>query len=340
MDDLARLTDEERNEIITEAASLLGLDPIAVEKDFWVCWALSKAFSLPEGHPNLLFKGGTSLSKAYRLINRFSEDIDITVSRSDLGFEGDRDPETISRRTSMNAGRRSRDELREACRDYVEGTLLPDLHTAFAAVLGETGEDWRVECDPEERQNLHFLYPSVKSQPEYVGRRVFFECGAFSDQEPSGPATITPYIAEVLPSVFEQPEFVVSRVLAPEHTFIEKLLILHGAYHKENPRAGRLSRHYYDVATMAQSDVKERALRDGDPFERVREHKTFYFPSAGRRYDLARPGSLRLVPNDALEALLRRDYDEMDVMFFGDIPRPSFDEIIELLTSLEHEINR
>lgn len=339
MDEFAGLAAEERDELVTEAASRLGLDPIAVEKDFWVCWVLGKLFNLPGGHPDLLFKGGTSLSKVYGLIHRFSEDIDITVSRSDLGFHGDRDPEEVSNTVSRKAGARLLHELVESCIDYVESKLLPALESAFAEVLGEPGTDWRIEGDPYDRQNLILSYPAARKGTGYIRRSVLVECGARSDQYPSESATIIPYVAQALPTVFERPDVELSAVLSPERTFLEKLLLLHEEAHRDPPRTKRLSRHYYDVAVMSQSPVREKALHNKDLMERVRRHKSFYFASKWRNYESARPGTLRLVPRGNFASLLRRDYEEMEPMFFNEPARPSFDEIIESLENVEREIN-
>jgi len=340
LDDFARFAAEERNEVIAEAASRLGLDPIAVEKDFWVCWVLDKLFKLPGDHPDLLFKGGTSLSKAFGLIHRFSEDIDLTVSRYSLGYDGDRDPEFVARKSSRNAGQRMLEDLAETCRTYVEDTLLVALRGTFSELLGEPDSTWQLSCDPNERQNLIFSYPTILDTRAYVAPIVLIECGARSDLTPAQETTVRPYLADVIPEAFSRPEALIKAVLAPERTFLEKLLLLHEEYHRPDPKdAKRLSRHYYDVAVLSASSVATDAVENEELFARVREHKSFYFSSAWRRYDLAKPGSLRLVPHEELTVLLRRDYEEMAPMFFAEPVRPSFDEVIEALAVLEGKIN-
>lgn len=311
------------------------------EKDFWVCWTLSKLFSLG-GLPSLLFKGGTSLSKAFGLIDRFSEDIDISLNRADLGFDGENDPAQISGR---NARDRKIQELGQACGRVVRENLVTALDAAIGSVLSEGS--YRIE--PIERGDgqldLAFHYPRSLEDDvygTYVEPSVRLEIGARSDHEPKSAESIQSYAAEHVPSFFTQHECEVI-VLAPERTFWEKATIFHSENHRpltsdrRPPAWTRMSRHAYDLVALDRHGVAATALGCPELLDAVARHKRAFFYARWSRYDEARPGSFKLVPNAALEDALRRDYRDMQVMFMREAP--TFDEVMDGLRDLERRIN-
>jgi hypothetical protein len=344
MDGVARQSRAERGALFTETAERMGApSAVIAEKDFWVCWTLHHLFAL-EFRPTLLFKGGTSLSKAFGLIQRFSEDIDVTLNRAELGFAGPDDPLQISGRKKRN---RQIKALADACGGAVRDDLEPRLRRAFEGVLGVGG--WEIEgVEREDGQvDLHFRYPPALSAAEYGGLSyiaplVRMEIGARSDQEPSRRVAIHSYAAEHFPDLFTQRETEVT-VLAPERTFWEKATIFHSENHRplegaRRPPAWRqLSRHAYDVVMLDRGGVAQKALEQLDLLEAVARHKDAFFHTGWSRYLEARPGSFRLVPNDALRDALRSDYSQMEPMFFG--AAPSFDELVDALRQLEARIN-
>ena len=151
MNHLLSITDERRKLIFTQTGARLNLAEIAVEKDFWVCWTLAKLFALPPGQ-HLTFKGGTSLSKAWKLIERFSEDIDITIHRDALGFGGDNAPHAAPSKTQR---KKRLVNLKAACERYVAETLFPQLHAAILADLPAEAS-WSLQPDPDDNQTLLF----------------------------------------------------------------------------------------------------------------------------------------------------------------------------------------
>lgn len=344
MDEVARQPPAERQVLFTETAERMGApSAVIAEKDFWVCWTLHHLFAL-DFHPTLLFKGGTSLSKAFGLIERFSEDIDLTLNRAELGYAGEADPLQIS-------GRKKRDRqikaLAKACGKAVREDLEPRLRSAFEAVLGTDG--WAIEAvELDDGQvDLHFRYPPALSPEEYGGLAyiaplVRMEVGARSDQEPTQRVVIRSYAAEHCPEFFTRLETEVT-VLAPERTFWEKATIFHSENHRpvegdQRPRAwGQISRHAYDLVMLDRGGVAQRALERLDLLEAVARHKDAFFHTGWSRYAEACPGSFRLVPNDPLLDALRSDYAQMQPMFFG--PPPSFDDLVEALRELEARIN-
>jgi len=344
MNGVATLPKAERATLFRQTSARRDVDPIIIEKDFWVCWTLKQFFELPEISSHLIFKGGTSLSKAFGVIERFSEDIDLSINREYLGFGGDRAPEQAA---SRKQEQRLIDELIAACRWKITDEVVPKLNAAFAAVLGASGRGdptWQLVQDATDPQNLFFAYPgggdlaSAQESASYIKPIIKIEMGARSDHYPAGEHDIEPYAAAEFPDYFERPRCRV-KVLEAERTFWEKATILHAEYHRPETTAtpDRISRHYYDLYRLAENAVDEKALMDLELLVRVVEHKKVFFRSAWSRYDEALAGRLRLLPAEERAAALRRDYDKMSAMFFGD--KPTFDRILVDLSTLESKIN-
>ncbi len=334
--------EQDRIEVFTEAARRLRTLPKYMEKDFWVCLVLDALYNgLPDGHPKLLFKGGTSLSKAFGLVHRFSEDIDIVVYREDLGFEGERDP-TVAENLSNKKRKALFQELGAACGDYI----LTDLKRDLKALVDEVAEGCSVYPDSADldRQTLLVEYPSLypSSDDAYVVPRVKIEAGARSALEPSLTRAVTPYIADELPDWSLDAENIA--VITPERTYFDKLLILHGVHcsYRDAERLPnekqRISRHYYDVAMITATETGRSALSDISLLNEVRVHNTIAFRQAWKRLEEAVPGSLRLVPQAEPRAVIERDYAEMRRMILGDAP--DFRWIMEQLESAEATINK
>ena len=331
-----------RIEVFTEAAKRLRTLPKYIEKDFWVCLVLDALYNgLPDGHPKLLFKGGTSLSKTFGLVHRFSEDIDIVVYREDLGFEGERDP-TVAEKLSNKKRKALFEELRATCSDYILTDLKKDLTTLINEV--EDGCSVYPDSTDVDRQTLLVEYPSLypSGDDAYVVPRVRIEAGARSALEPSLTRAVTPYIADELPDWSLDAENIA--VITPERTYLDKLLILHGVHcgYRDAERLPtekqRISRHYYDVAMITATETGRSALSDTGLLDEVRAHNTIAFRQAWKRLEEAVPGSLRLVPQAEPRAVIEHDYTEMGRMILGDTP--DFGWIIEQLEIAETTINK
>lgn len=339
MDTFARLPAEDRRFACLKVEEALRLQATSVEKDFWVCWTLRELFALPDIGSALTFKGGTSLSKAWGLIERFSEDIDIVVDKATLGFAGDASPD----RAPSNKQRRHRlDALMTACREWVQATLQPALRTAFAQRLGAP-DGWSLIVDPDadDGQCLLFHYPSAFPAGEavYVRPVVKIELGARSDDWPASSRHVMPYVAEVLPQAAPNATVEVN-ALDAERTFWEKAMLLHEETFRpvDKPRRERLARHYYDVWCLITRGVADRAATEADLFRRVAEHRKIFFPITWVNYATLQPGSLRLSPPPHYRDDWQRDYDAMaEPMFYGD--RPSFDDILRVVGEFEQRFN-
>ena len=336
MNDLAQLENNARGELFERTGDRMDIHPGLVEKDFWVCWTLQHLFSIPEFDSRLLFKGGTTLSKIFGVIQRFSEDIDMAVDYVALGFTGDRDP-----LAPMSNTKRTKllDEMLAVCREYIAGDFLSSLRSRMSGILPSQAE-WDLYVDPEDGHIVNFRYPSAVEQAPYVRPEVRLELGTHAEFIPNDIYTVRPYAADEYPEAFKQPDCSV-RAIKIERTFWEKLTILHQEHFRTADRGepSRFSRHYYDTYMMAQySEDCRAALQSPELLHRVVAHKKRFYPRRWARYDLAVPATLQLMPSDDWVDYLRHDYETMQVMIFGD--SPAFDEIINGLRALESEIRR
>jgi len=334
---IAQMPASERAELFAETAERKLLPEAIIEKDFWVCWVLKQLFSIEAFSGRLLFKGGTSLSKIFHAINRFSEDIDLAVDYVALGFMGERDP----RREGISKTRRAGvlAEMMAECQRYIGGEFLDALKTRCREILG-TNNAWSLDVSEQDPNVVRFRYPaSTAKSLAYVVPQVVLELGTHAEFVPHDRFTIRSFAAEEFPKVVTDGDVAVVALLA-KRTFWEKATILHAEYYRPADKAlpSRYSRHYYDVAMLSQGDIRTEAISDKELLTQVVRHKETFYPSAWARYDLARPGSFRVVPAGSRIASLERDYRDMAVMIFGE--PPAFAGIMETLAALEQEINR
>lgn len=333
MDEFARLAAGERGAFFEEAAARRGITALVVEKDFWVCWALRRLVEAADLAGHLTFKGGTSLSKAYGIIRRFSEDIDLTIARSAPLVEKVGSPmedgisgKEIERRTKA---------LKAAASRFVGDVALPALVSAMEAALG-TGEGWDLALDPDDPQTILFRYPGAGvDDGGYIKPRIKLEFGARGEADPHEERSIIPYVTEEFPEELGDAATAVP-TLAVERTYWEKATILHALHHNQKLRPG-LSRHYYDLAMLDEAGITDAALVRLDLLASVVRNKSIMFADNKASYGTAVRGSLRLLPQAADEQALRDDYAAMDEMFMD--AAPSFDELRARLAALEATLN-
>jgi len=338
MDKFVSLDAKDKRAYFEVAAANLNIMPQLVEKDFWVCWILKVLFSLPEVGGHLTFKGGTSLSKCYNVIKRFSEDIDISIERTFLSKTKTIEPD---KEKSNKENQKRLKELQEVCKTKIDEVIVPGLKQTIATALPNKKE-WKIELDTEDPdgQTVLFTFPhSMTSNAEsYIRSSVKVEFGARADHWPVETATIVPYIVNVPGE--RVVEGVSVRVLAAERTFWEKATILHMIYNypTEKNVPPRMSRHYYDIYAMSGSPIYKRALESITLLKTVAEHKALFFKANWAHYEEATPAGLRLLPREDQMGALKNDYRQMQQMFFEE--PPTFDQIIEKLRGIEKEINR
>jgi len=331
MNGVATMPEQERKELFTLTAEKRGMGTIAItEKDFWVCWTLKQLFEHSELSPLLIFKGGTSLSKVYGLIDRFSEDIDLVLDWRKVN--AGRDPmadRSKRQQTQLN------DALNENAISYIAETMMPWLEEALGSLCA-------LEINTEERDQGHVVrveYPKTENSGGILPY-IQLEIGPLASWLPHSEHSVRPYAAEDFPDLFTEPDCRV-RAIDAERTFWEKATILHHEAHRPagSPVPPRYSRHYYDLCLMAaDAEVKASALEKMDLLASVVEFKKKFYPRGWANYDAAVAGSLKLIPPESIISEMARDYEAMQEMIFG--KNPTFEEIITSLRALEEEINR
>ena len=287
MNKVACLSLSERGELFEQTADRLQIQAALIEKDFWVSWVLKQIFSIEHFRGRFLFKGGTSLSKVFGAIRRFSEDIDLAVDYTMLGFTGSRDPTSTGRsRTKQLA---LMDEMLAECRRYIKAVFVPSLSERFESILGTT-DDWCLSVDELDPHIVRFQYPRILGPLGYVAPQVVLELGTHAEFVPRGDFPIRPLAATEFPNFFDEPEATVTSILA-KRTFWEKATILHAEYYRptEKKLPNRYSRHYYDLAMLARGGVKDSALSDIELLAQVVRHKQAFYPAAWAKYELATP---------------------------------------------------
>ncbi len=331
-------SERERREIFENAAHKLHMQPAMVEKDFWVYGVLSRVFGDEELSQILCFKGGTSLSKVFRAIERFSEDIDLILSEKIVLREGETleqasksGPERFNKAIEDRAGNYIVTVLKGMIKNVLDGLLEIYTDEEYASV--EPG------YNPEnfDKHLLHVVYPR-STEGKYLSPAIKLEIGPLALWNPNERYPILPYVAETYPDLDIEPVMVPT--IKSERTFWEKVTILHHEHYRPptSPLPLRYARHYYDVFKLGHSAVKGRALANFDLLREVVAFKERFYPRKWARYDEACKGTLRLYPAEHNLSTLKTDYDAMQGMIFGEVP--NWRDILVYLQALEEEINR
>ena len=325
-DELVNLSKEELDAIIRNVANKKKTNNAIIEKDFWVCLILDYLFQQSPWQKHIVFKGGTSLSKAYNLIERFSEDIDIILDWRLLGYTTDFLYETRSKNQQDIINK----EIIAKTNEFIENILIPgmakDLKNVLRRKLEISFQDDAVVIE----------YGNTYSNTSILNN-IRLEIGALAAWTPTQEVAIQPYISEVYPKEFGDNSIMV-RTTTPERTFWEKATILHReAFRPDDLKIpSRMSRHYYDVDRMAKLGVLDRALRQPELLKQVASFKAKFYPQRWARYDLANFESLRLVPPTNALGELRKDYEAMKGMFYGLYPK--FEELMKDISEIEEKI--
>ena len=304
-----------------------------IEKDWWVTQVLRAVFSLPYAE-HLSFKGGTSLSKCWHIIDRFSEDIDIAINRDFLGFGGNLSRTQIS------------DKLRRATCSFVREKMQFDIRQALIE-LGISADVFEVSVnitpitttDPE---TIVISYQSVLAESPYVCHSVLIEVSGRSMQQPNKVESIQSFIDEYLPqTVVAEPAFTIPSVVTPERTCLEKIFLLHEEFSKTTTeiRTERMSRHLYDLYCMIQKGIVQNALQDEELYCSIIEHRRQFINLKSFDYNTLYPKTLSILPPSAIMNDWRKDYEYMQTnMIYGD--SPTFDKLIAEIAELQAKIRQ
>ncbi len=322
----------ERADILRTIAADARRSAVVLEKDIWICWVLDALFSMPDAHP-MAFKGGTSLSKVYGVIDRFSEDVDVTLDYR--AFDDGFDP--FAEGASRTATRQFSERLKDRVASHVLDVVAPALDAAAGRLAADGLYAVQVGDDGE---TVRFAYPSAVEAPDsYVASEVLLEFGGRNVIDPNERHAIVPDMA-ALTEGLDYPAATVT-VLSPTRTFWEKATLIHVACHRRQlaNKPDRLSRHWFDLACLAAHPVGRAALADRALLADVVRHKKVFFHAGNANYDQCLDGRLRLIPDDDQLAALQSDYDAMrGARIVGD-GAPAFDALIEQLRFLEAEAN-
>lgn len=326
------LSASERGDILRTAAANSARSAVVLEKDIWVCWVLQVLFSITNPHP-MAFKGGTSLSKVYGIIDRFSEDVDVTLDYRH--FHDDFDP--FADDASRTQVRRFSERLEEHVERYANDVVAPALNGA-AERLTPNGRCAVHVC--EDGETIRLAYPSAVEEEAYIRSEVLLEFGGRNVIDPNERHAIAPDMASLMPEL-DYPAATVT-VLSPVRTFWEKATLIHVECHRRRlaDRPNRLSRHWFDLACLASHDVGRSALADRRLLAEVVRHKEVFFHAGYANYDRCLDGQLRLVPDNDQLLALQSDYDAMrSARIVGD-DAPEFDHLMFEISDIQAKINR
>ena len=320
---IARLPSGERQDLFKNTAARVGMNAAIVEKDFWVCIVLDHLFHECKWKDNIAFK-------AYKVIERFSEDIDLILDWRVLGYGLDEPWEERSNTKQQKFIEDSRDRLFA----FLKEDFVNELKQKMQEAIGQTIE---LEIDSDDDGIVNVAYPSIYNDPSIL-HVIRLELGALASWTPVQISDITPYAAEEYPNLFKKSTTNVLTTTA-ERSFWEKATILHQeALRPENSIIpARYSRHYYDLYCMSKTIIKDSAIAQPELLEEVAKFKNKFYPRKWARYDLARKGTLMLMPASHSEQRLRQDYADMKAMIFGEYP--SYEEVMDGIAKLEREIN-
>jgi hypothetical protein len=329
----------QRASVFVEAAGERRTTPANIEKDFWLCFVLDALFTgRKQTWPTMFFRGGTSLSKAFGLIDRFSEDIDVAMDRARFL------PGTLAALEKLDdVNRETRlDALSRLSAQFVRDDIVPHLTAHFKKTVDDKTEIPQVVVSKTDELTIEVPYQALtRGDTSYIRSIVRLEFSIRAALTPRANKTITPYIAPML----DDAKMAVAKVptIAARRTFWDKLLIAHeikGRFGSDtNPlRADeRVSRHYYDLYKLLKAKVVDTKPEALSLARNCQRHSSLFYPTPGVDISSAVPGTFDIIPSESLRTLLERDYGQMAVMIFGSVP--SFGEILNELETFQTRVN-
>ena len=323
MNNWLSIEEDRRRAIIESVATQTRLSPHAVEKDWWVTMSLRALFSC-ECADHIVFKGGTSLSKCWNLIERFSEDIDIAIDRTLFGFEGELKRKQIS-------------NLRRASCSYIKDKLAGELDQKLKeiGVEGYSLHPIATEDSTQDPLVIEINYDSLLSPGSYIREKVLIEIGSRSLIEPSENIQLRSIIATAYPDSNFADSFFNVPTVVPQRTFLEKAFLLHEEFQKpaENIRVDRMTRHLYDLEKLMDTDYAKEALNNKDMYNTIVEHRRTLTSMKEVDYTTHAPDKINFIPPTVIIDEWRKDYETMrSSMIYGE--SLSFDELIERIREL------
>ena len=319
---------EVQRELFIKISDQTGLPFSAVEKDWWVTHTLSIIFSM-DCAKSLVFKGGTSLSKAWNLIERFSEDIDLALDREYLGFEGELSKKEIHK-------------LRYASYDFLTTKFTCELREKFNSLgFTDVGVKYRETINHDQDPLvIEIYYPKLTEKDIYLHPGILVEVGSRSLKEPYSQRVFKTMLSEIFPDrPFADSEITIPTV-NPERTFLEKVFLLHEEFQRppQKMRVERLSRHLYDIEKLSQTPYFQKALSDKNLYDTIVAHRSKFSHLEGVDYSKHAPAYIKIVPPENLLSIWEKDYEEMvENMIYGE--KLPFNELMMKIANVQRKIN-
>lgn len=310
----------EKVKIFEQVSELTGLPPFAVEKDWWVVKALELIFGM-EIKDHLLFKGGTSLNKAWSLISRFSEDIDLALDRNFFCFPGELPKKEITR-------------MRIRFNEYINSVFFPDLVTTFRD-NGFVDVNFNlvkpVDSDQDPRV-IEISYPNLTESTGYIQQKIQLEIGCRSLREPFSLQSISSFVDASFPESAYAASPVAIPTVNPERTLLEKIFLLHEEFQRpvEKIRVDRMSRHLYDIYVLVGTPFALEALSNKELYAEIVHHRQKYTRLGGVNYKLHNPKNINPLPPSGTNELWKQDFLRMkEQMIYGD--SPTYEEMVDAI---------
>jgi predicted nucleotidyltransferase component of viral defense system len=324
-----QLPDETKIRVFAETSRQIGLpSSSAAEKDWWVVHTLAIIFSM-ECANALIFKGGTSLSKGWNIIHRFSEDIDLSLDREFLGFSGE-----LKKSEIRNLRRKSFKFITEVFTEELKNKFF---ELGFKELTIKPREVKNHDQDP---LIIEIYYNKLTDKDTYLKPGVLVEIGSRSLKEPFTQRTFGTFISEIYTDSSFTDKSITIPIVNPERTFLEKIFLLHEEFQKpfDKIRVERLSRHLYDIEKLNQTEYAEIALQDTELYNTIVKHRSKFTAISGIDYTKHNPANIKFIPPDSILKMWDADYEEMkSSMIYGQVLE--FDKLIIKLTELQKRIN-
>ena len=332
---LKNLQDASRLTSINEASRISGISAKAIEKDWWVTLSLKLVFNTPYAI-HFAFKGGTSLSKGWQLIDRFSEDIDISLSSEAVGIAyAERPSKTFVEQLRRAGCSFTSNELIEALKAEFRSSQVPENLYSIEA------EPIPVDMPDTDPQALYVNFVSLFDPNPYLPDRVKIEFSVRSLKEPSIKRSMRSLLDNHFPNENYIEENCEVLTILPQRTLIEKMLLLHEEYNRDElakMRTERMSRHYYDLFQLSRQNFSSATLRNNDFIEEIIEHRKYYSRLKRFDYSTLKRGRISIIPPADILKALEQDYAIMKAeMIYGN--PPTFEKIIQAMKNLQDEIN-
>lgn len=335
----------ERKAMIQRVVTLRNIDEASAEKDWWVTAVLYALFHMSSAN-YLLFKGGTSLSKGWDIINRFSEDIDLALDRNFFLKERNEKCANCTSNTQIH-------HLREKGQDYLLVEFKEELKKQIEAMglkgatvvaenenTDENGNPVRIDHD-KDPSVIYVQYPSLySSTTSYAVPVVKIEISVLSMAEPFEMKQISSLMSQIFGSegiIVDDDYSMEIKTVSPARTFLEKAFLLCEEFQKDKPRTRRMTRHFYDLEKLLHTPYAEMALTDTQLYKDIVAHREKFYHVGYVDYSKEMPSEIMILPPDALRSEYEADYKDMQKSFIY-VDSLSFEDLMAKIEEIQKRL--